>query len=46
MLASIVAPDEETSPLQVLEKDGQARMMLDQGRADPNDFSANGHHDS
>ncbi len=46
VLASIVAPDEDTSPLRVLEQNGHARLMLDLGRVDPNDFSANGQHGS
>mgnify|MGYP006289285353 CR=1 FL=1 len=44
VLASIVAPDEDTSPLEVHEKNGTARLVLNLGRVDPNDFSANGHH--
>lgn len=44
VLASIVAPDEEASPLRVLEQDGEARLMLDLGQVDPSDFSPNGRH--
>lgn len=43
VLASIVAPDEDTSPLRVLEGDEESRLVLDLGRVDPNDFSSNGH---
>ena len=32
--------------LRVLKQNGHARLMLDLGRVDPNDFSANGHHGS
>lgn len=42
VLASIVAPDEESSPLRVLEGEGQARLVLDLGRVDPDDFNTNG----
>ena len=44
VLASIVAPDENASPLRVLEQGGQARLLLDLGRVDPDDFSPNGQH--
>lgn len=43
VLASIVAKDEDTSPLRVLEGNDQARLVLDLGRVDPNDFTSNGH---
>lgn len=46
VLASIVAPDEDTSPLHVLETNGEARLVLDLGRVDPTDYSSNGHHGS
>lgn len=46
VLANIVAPDKNTSPLRVLEQDGQARLLLDLGQVDPNEFSANGQHGS
>lgn len=42
VLASIVAPDEDTSPLRVLGQNDEARLVLDLGRVDPSDFSANG----
>ncbi len=44
VLASIVAQDEDTSPLQILEREGKARLVLDLGPVDPKDFSENGHH--
>jgi hypothetical protein len=46
VLANIVSPNENTSPLRVLEQNGQARLMLDLGRVDPSDFGANGQHGS
>ena len=46
VLANIVTPDQDTSPLRVFEQEGQARLMLDLGRVDPSDFNANGQHGS
>jgi hypothetical protein len=46
VLASIVAPQDGPSPLQVLENNGQARLVLDLGPVDPDDFTENGQHDS
>jgi len=46
VLSTVVAPNEETSPLRILEHDGQARLMLDLGQVDPNDYGANGQHGS
>lgn len=46
VLATVVAPNEETSPLRILEHEGHARLMLDLGQVDPNDFGANGQHGS
>jgi len=45
VLASIVAPNKQTSPLRVMEQDGHTRLMLDLGRVDPNDLGANGQQD-
>ncbi|MFB6229696.1 MAG: hypothetical protein ABEL04_00950 [Salinibacter sp.] len=42
VLATIVAPDEETSPLRVLEGDQESRLVLDLGRVDPDDLGVNG----
>lgn len=46
VLASIVATDEEASPLEIQERDGQSHLVLDLGQVDPNDYSANGHQES
>jgi hypothetical protein len=46
VLTTIVALDEETSPLRILEHEGHARLMLDLGQVDPNDYGANGQHSS
>lgn len=46
VLASIVAKEEDSSPLRVLEGGGQARLVLDLGPVDPDDFSTNGHPNS
>ncbi len=46
VLASIVAPNKQASPLRVMEQNGHTRLMLDLGRVDPNDLGANGHPDS
>lgn len=42
VLASIVAPDEDTSPLRVLGGDEESRLVLDLGPVEPSDFNANG----
>lgn len=42
VLASIVAPDENTSPLRVLEAEGETRLVLELGNVDPSDFASNG----
>lgn len=42
VLASIVARDEDTSPLRVLEAEGEARLVLELGNVDPKDFTSNG----
>lgn len=44
VLASIVAAEDGPSPLQVLENEGEARLVLDLGPVDPSDFIENGQH--
>jgi hypothetical protein len=46
VLTNIVASNENTSPLRVLEHEGEAHLLLDLGQVNPNDFSANGQQDS
>lgn len=45
VLASIVAVEEGSSPLRVLEGEDETRLVLDLGRVDPSDYSANGYQD-
>ena len=46
VLASIVALQDDPSPLQVLENNGHARLVLDLGPVDPEDGTENGQHGS